>query len=225
MAEIILALDLPGIEARRLLDGLPQARWVKIGAILYVREGPALVRELVARGLKVFLDLKWHDIPQTVAEAVGAARELQVAMATVHTLGGEAMMTAAAQAAGPELGIVGVSVLTSHSAESYATAVGRPTVVVPDEVGRLSAAAVRSGLKGVVCSPREAKRARGVVAPSGWIVVPGIRRPGDRAGDQVRTATPAEASRAGATHLVVGRPILQAADPASVFREMVEDAG
>lgn len=225
MAELILALDLPGPDARRLLDRLPQARWVKVGSILYLREGPALIRELVARGLKVFLDLKWHDIPNTVGEAVGAARELQVSMATVHTLGGEAMMAAAARAAGPDLGIVGVSVLTSHSAESYATAVGRSTVDVLDEVRRLSSAAVRSGLRGVVCSPLEVEPVRAHVALGGWIVVPGIRRLGDRAGDQVRTATPAEAARAGATHLVVGRPILQAADPTAVFRAMSEDAG
>jgi orotidine-5'-phosphate decarboxylase len=225
VAELILALDLPGPDARRLLDRLPQARWVKVGSILYVREGPALIRELVARGLKVFLDLKWHDIPNTVAEAVGAAGGLQVSMATVHALGGEAMMAAAARAAGPDLGIVGVSVLTSHSAESYATAVGRSRVVVLDEVRRLTSAAVRSGLRGVVCSPLEVETVRGHIVPGGWIVVPGIRRLGDRAGDQVRTATPAEAARAGATHLVVGRPILQAADPAAVFREMSEDAG
>jgi orotidine-5'-phosphate decarboxylase len=225
VAELILALDLPGIEARRLLDRIPQVRWVKVGSILYMREGPALIRELLARGLRVFLDLKWHDIPNTVAEAVAAARELEVAMATVHILGGEAMMTAAAHAAGPGLGLVGVSVLTSHSAESYAAAVGRSTVVVRDEVYRLAAAALRSGLRGVVCSPFEVELVRSQVAQGGWIVVPGIRRPGDQVGDQVRTSTPAEAARAGATHLVVGRPILLAADPAAAFREMSADAG
>jgi orotidine-5'-phosphate decarboxylase len=225
VAELILALDLPGPDARRLLDRLPLARWVKVGSILYVREGPALIRELVARGLKVFLDLKWHDIPNTVAEAVDAARGLRVSMATVHTIGGEAMMAAAARAAGPDLGVVGVSVLTSHSAESYATAVGRSTVVVLDEVRRLTCAAVQSGLRGIVCSPLEVETVRDHIAPGGWIVVPGIRRLGDRAGDQVRTATPAEAARAGATHLVVGRPILEATDPTAVFLEMSEDAG
>jgi orotidine-5'-phosphate decarboxylase len=225
VAELILALDLPGPEARRLLDRIPEARWVKVGAILFAREGPALIRDLVARGLKVFLDLKWHDIPHSVAEAVAAARELRVAMATVHTIGGEAMMAAAAQAAGPDFGIVGVTVLTSHTADSYATAVGRPQVIVREEVARLSAAAIRSGLRGVVCSPLEVALARGVVGPAGWIVVPGIRRSDDRAGDQMRVATPAEAALAGATHLVVGRPILQAADPASAFREIAEEAG
>lgn len=224
MAEIILALDLPGAEARRLLDRIPELRWVKVGSILFVREGPSLLRELADRRLKVFLDLKWHDIPNTVAEAVAAAREAGVAMATVHTLGGAAMMAAAAQAAGPVLGMVGVTVLTSHSAASYAEAVGRESVAILPEAGRLAAIACRSGLRGVVCSPLEVASVRGSVGAGGWIVVPGIRRAGDKAGDQVRTASPADAARAGATHLVVGRPILQAADPAAAFREMAAEA-
>ena len=225
MAEIIIALDLPGDGARRLLDRIPEARWVKVGSILFAREGPALVRELVARGLQVFLDLKWHDIPNTVAGAVEAARDLGVAMATVHTLGGEAMMASAARAAGDGLGIVGVTVLTSHRAESYSAAVGRgTTAVLMDEVGRLAHSARAAGLRGVVCSPVEVVTVRSQVAPGGWIVVPGIRRAGDQAGDQVRTAAPGEAARAGATHLVVGRPILTAADPAGAFREITGDA-
>ena len=224
MAEIILALDLPGAEARRLLDRIPELRWVKLGSILFVREGPALLRELVDRRLQVFLDLKWHDIPNTVAAAAAAAREAGAAMATVHTLGGSEMMAAAARAAGPMLGVVGVTVLTSHSAASYGQAVGRTGVEVLAEVARLAATARQSGLRGVVCSPLEVAAVRPALGSDGWIVVPGIRRPGDQAGDQVRTATPREAARAGATHLVVGRPILQAADPAAVFREMAADA-
>src|SRR5690606_29983041 len=114
MAEVIVALDLPRArEALRLLDRLPDARWVKVGPVLLTREGTGLTRELVDRQLSIFLDLKWHDIPNTVAGAVSAARELGVAMATVHTLGGSAMMEAAAAAAG-DLGLVGVTVLTSH---------------------------------------------------------------------------------------------------------------
>lgn len=226
MAEIIIALDLPADDARRLLDRLPDARWVKIGSILFTREGPGLVRELQRRGLKLFLDLKWHDIPHTVSEAVAAARELGVAMATVHTLGGTAMMAGAAREAGSDLGIVGVTVLTSHSSAGYGQAVGRPIDALLPEVERLAGLAREAGLRGVVCSPLEVEAVkRGWRTAGGWIVVPGIRRPGDAAGDQVRTATPAEAVRAGATHLVVGRPILQAADPAAVYREMLEAAG
>lgn len=226
MAEIIIALDLPAHDARRLLDRLPEARWVKIGSILFTREGPGFVRELQQRGLRVFLDLKWHDIPHTVSEAVAAARELGVAMATVHTLGGGPMMAEAARAAGDGLGIVGVTVLTSHNPESFGEAIGRNAPGLMPEVARLARLARDSGLRGVVCSPLEVETVRkGWGGEGGWIVVPGIRRPGDAAGDQVRTAAPADAVRAGATHLVVGRPILQASDPAAAFREVAAAAG
>jgi len=222
VAEIIIALDLPGAEARRLLDRIPEARWVKVGSILFAEEGPALVRELVGRGLQVFLDLKWHDIPNTVAGAVSQARGLGVAMATVHTLGGEAMMAAAAEAAGPRLGIVGVTVLTSHTPASYAAATGRGEGPLLGEVARLAEGAFRSGLRGVVCSPLEVATVRAKAAAGFWLVVPGIRRPADQAGDQARTAGPREAAQAGATHLVVGRPIVAAPDPRAAFLEMAE---
>lgn len=221
MAEIILALDVPSADAGyRLLDRLPSARWVKIGSVLFTAAGPGLVQECRSRGLRVFLDLKWHDIPNTVAGAVRSARDLQVSMATVHTLGGGEMLAAAAEAAGGAMLLVGVTVLTSHSAESYARAVGRPAVTLEPEVARLAGEARSAGLSGVVCSPHEVRTVAAVLAPGATIVVPGIRRPGDPAGDQARSAGPAEAARAGATHLVVGRPILQAADPAQVLGEM-----
>lgn len=224
MAEIVVALDLPGgTEALRLLDRLPDARWVKVGPILMTREGPALLRTLIDRGHRVFLDLKWHDIPNTVAGAVAAARDLGVSMATLHTLGGPAMMEAAARVAAPELDLVGVTVLTSHDPGSYAGAVGRREVDLAAEVERQSAAAMAAGLAGVVCSPREVGRVRPVVG-DGRIVVPGIRRRGDAAGDQVRVATAAEAAAQGATHLVVGRPILLAADPAAAHQALLEEA-
>jgi orotidine-5'-phosphate decarboxylase len=220
--EIVLALDLPGPEARRLLDRLPALRWVKVGPVLFTREGPGLVRELVARGLRVFLDLKWHDIPQTVAGAVEAARGLGASMATVHTLGGAAMLEAAVRASGAGgLGLVGVTVLTAHSPESYGATVGRGQVGLADEVVRLARLAVQAGLQGVVCSALEAGAVRRAIGPDRWIVVPGIRRPGDPVGDQVRTATPAEAVTAGATHLVVGRPILQAPDPGAALAALM----
>ncbi|HEU4829399.1 MAG TPA: orotidine 5'-phosphate decarboxylase / HUMPS family protein, partial [Gemmatimonadales bacterium] len=119
MAELIVALDVESSEAaERLLDALPDARWVKVGSVLMGREGPALLARLRARGLSIFLDLKWHDIPNTVAGAVAAARDAGVAMATVHALGGVRMMEAAAKAAG-EVALVGVTVLTSHDPEGY----------------------------------------------------------------------------------------------------------
>ena len=225
MAEIIVALDLPTRdEALRWLDRAPGLRWAKVGSVLFTREGPSFVRELTARGLKVFLDLKWHDIPNTVAGAVEGGRTIGAAMATIHTLGGMEMMRAAATAAGAELGIVGVTVLTSHTGPSYGEATGRGQVDPVDEVRRLARAAATAGLKGVVCSPLEIETVRTVLPAGGWIVVPGIRRAADAAGDQARVAGPAEAAKAGATHLVVGRPLLQAQDPAAAVREFQEAA-
>lgn len=221
MAEIVVALDVEsGAAAERLLDALPDATWVKVGSVLMGREGPLFLARLRARGLRVFLDLKWHDIPNTVAGAVAGARDAGVAMATVHTLGGARMMEAAAAAAG-EVAIVGVTVLTSHDPAGYGSAVGRSEVDLEREVERLARTAVSAGLAGIVCSPRELRVVRPVVG-AGKLVVPGIRGPADAAGDQVRTATPAEAAVAGATHLVVGRPIIAAADPRAALAAMRE---
>jgi orotidine-5'-phosphate decarboxylase len=225
MSEVILALDVPTAEqAERLLDKIPRARWAKVGSVLLTREGGALARRLVARGLSVFLDLKWHDIPNTVAGAVAQARDMGVAMATVHTLGGRAMMEAAAAAAGDRLALVGVTVLTSHDRASYARTTGRDEVDLDAEVERLGCAARDSGLSGIVCSPAEVRRMRNILGGGALLVVPGIRRSGDRVGDQQRIATPAAAAAAGATHLVVGRPILEAPDPAAAFAAFVDEA-
>jgi orotidine-5'-phosphate decarboxylase len=225
MAEVVLALDLPsGAEAMRLLERLPATPWVKVGSMLMTREGAPLVRALVARGNRVFLDLKWHDIPNTVAGAVRAARELGVAMATVHTLGGRTMMEAATEASGGVLELVGVTVLTSHDEMSYGRAVGRDAVAVGDEVARLADEAVAAGLAGVVCSPGEIEVVRRVLPDGARVVVPGIRSESDPAGDQVRIATAAAAASAGATHLVVGRPILLAADPAAALAKLAAEA-
>ena len=225
MAEVVLALDLPtAAEAMRLLERIPTTPWVKVGSILMTREGAPLVRALVVRGHRVFLDLKWHDIPNTVAGAVRAARELGVTMATVHTLGGRTMMEAATEAAGGVLELVGVTVLTSHDEASYARAVGRDDVLLSDEVARLADEAVAAGLAGVVCSPAEVEAVRRILPEGARIVVPGIRAESDAAGDQVRIATAAAAAAAGATHLVVGRPILNAPDPAAALARLAAEA-
>ena len=225
MAEVVLALDLPSAaEAIRLLERIPAPPWVKLGSMLMTREGAPLVRALVAQGQRVFLDLKWHDIPNTVAGAVRAARELGVAMATVHTLGGRTMMEAATEAAGGALALVGVTVLTSHDEASYGHAVGRDGVALGDEVARLADEAVSAGLAGVVCSPGEIEVVRRVLPEGALVVVPGIRGEADAAGDQVRIATAAAAARAGATHLVVGRPILQSSDPAAALARLATEA-
>jgi orotidine-5'-phosphate decarboxylase len=224
MAEVILALDLPtGPEAMRLLDRLPEIRWVKVGSILMTREGAPLVRALIARGHRVFLDLKWHDIPNTVAGAVMAARELGVSMATVHALGGRTMMEAAAAAAG-DVALVGVTVLTSHDIASYGRATGRGEVSLVDEAVRQAEEVASAGLAGVVCSSAEVAPVRRVLPQGALLVVPGIRRETEATGDQVRVATAGEAARAGATHLVVGRSVLHAPDPADALRHLLEEA-
>lgn len=226
MAELILALDLPSASAAlSLVDRLPGLRWVKVGSILMTREGAPLVRSLHERGLQVFLDLKWHDIPNTVAGAVAAAVDLGVGLATVHTLGGSRMMEAAARAGAGKTRLVGVTVLTSHDDNSLGQVLGRPVVDAPAEVTRLAVDAIGSGLDGVVCSAREVAMLRRTLGPKPWLVVPGIRLPGDDPGDQARVATPAEAAAAGATHLVVGRPILESNDPPGVFRRILETIG
>jgi orotidine-5'-phosphate decarboxylase len=217
VAEIVVALDLPDPDAAlRLVERLPGIRWVKVGSVLMTRAGAPFVQELRRRQLRVFLDLKWHDIPNTVAGAVAAARDLGVAMATVHTVGGRAMLEAAAGAAGPDLALVGVTVLTSHDAASYAEAVGREHVVISEEAERLTRIALGAGISGLVCSPH-------LLGPAAPIVVPGIRRRSDGVGDQARVSTAGDAARLGATHLVVGRPVLQARDPAAAFRELAAE--
>ena len=223
MAELIVALDLPsGREAAALAGRLPGLKWVKIGPVLFAREGPALIREFGARGVRVFLDQKWHDIPNIVASAVTAARELGVAMTTVHTLGGRNMLAAASQAAGADLAVVGVTVLTSHDAPELEGVLGRGVPDVGFEAERLARTALQAGLRGVVASGQELGLLREALGAEPWIVVPGIRAPGEPAGDQVRTIDPAEAVRRGATHLVVGRPITAARDPVAAYRRLVE---
>jgi orotidine-5'-phosphate decarboxylase len=225
MAEVILALDLPrATDALRLLDRLPQLKWVKVGSVLMTREGAPFVGQLRARGLEIFLDLKWHDIPNTVAGAVSAAVDLGISMATVHALGGRKMMEAAVQAAGGTVKLVGVTVLTSHDDTAFADILGRPGVDVAGEVVRLAGSARSAGLDGLVCSPLEISRLRETLGPDALIVVPGIRRPGDSAGDQQRTASPEAAVAAGASHLVVGRPVLESRAPEEVLRSMLEAA-
>src|SRR6266566_4797126 len=219
MAELIVAFDLPnGREALELAARLPGLRWAKIGPMLHVREGPALVREFTARGVRVFLDLKWHDIPSVVAGAVEAARAQDVALATVHTLAGPAVL---AQAAG-EMALVGVTVLTSHEAGDFERVVGRGVPDLGFEAERLGRLAVAAGLRGVVASGHELALLREVLGPDAWIVVPGVRAPGDAPDDQARTITVADAVGRGATHLVVGRPITRAADPRGVYQRLME---
>jgi orotidine-5'-phosphate decarboxylase len=223
VAELVLALDVADRDtALALLDRLPEVRWVKIGPVLFTSSGPALLAELKGRGLELFLDLKWHDIPNTVQGAVSRARAAGAALVTVHTLGGVPMMAAAKQAAGGPVKVVGVTVLTSHDAVELSAILGRETEVVEETVRR-ARMALQAGLDGVVASPLEVGRLREVMGPDALLVTPGIRSTRDAKGDQARTATASEAARAGANLLVVGRPVLAAADPAGAWNELLSE--
>jgi len=228
MVELVVALDLP--DSRRALDVVDrlgeESSFYKVGLELFTAEGPAIVRELRDRGKRVFLDLKLHDIPNTVAGAVKAAAQLGVDLLTVHTGGGPAMLSAAAAAAGtsgPRL--LGVTLLTSLSVAEVEAAWGRPLTSMRDEVIRLAELAVECGLPGVVASPLEAEAIRRRMGESVLIVTPGIRLPGGEAHDQARMSTPAGAVEAGADILVVGRAVTAAPDPAEAYRTIVAQAG
>lgn len=227
MAELIVAFDVAASDAAlRLADSLPGLRWAKLGPMLLLAEGgTALIAELRGRGVKVFLDCKWHDIPNTVAGAVRAAAALGVDLVTVHGLGGREMVRAAVEARGA-MRVAGVSVLTSHTGASFAEATGRAAggagVDLGEEVARLTRLLVDAGVDAIVTSPHEIGRVRALAGPDRWIVVPGIRPAGSPAGDQRRTATPQEAAAAGATHLVVGRPVTEAREPRAVYQALCD---
>lgn len=220
---LIVALDLDGLEpAEQMVQKLVPAGVArfKIGLNLFTQAGPAAVEMVHRNGGKVFLDLKFHDIPNTVTQAVQAAARLGVWMANVHTQGGGTMMRQASAAANPIL-LIGVTVLTSMAEKDLPDlGINKP---LKDQVLNLARLAKASGLSGVVASAREAKEIRQACGEGFLIVTPGIRPPGEDADDQQRTATPAEAIRAGADYLVVGRPILKAADPAKAARAILDE--
>jgi len=225
MADLVIALDLPdGAAALRIVEGLRDVvGWFKVGSMLYAAEGPGVVREITARGARVFLDLKWHDIPTAVGGAVAAAGGMGASLATVHLSGGRAMLEAAARAAAGRLSLVGVGVLTSLDASAYAEVVGRPVADVGAELERLARIGMAAGLDGAVASPQEAGRLRSALGPRALLVVPGIRPAGEAAGDQARTATPAAAVAAGADLLVVGRSVTGAPDPRGAVLALLEE--
>ena len=223
---LILALDLPdAASADRMVASLGDSiGFYKVGLQLFTAEGPGYVRSLVTRGKKVFLDLKFHDIPTTVAAAVKSAAGLGVSMLTLHASGGTKMLKAAFEAAktcsNPPI-LLGVTVLTSISDETMGSlGVFRP---VSEQVPHLAKLAYEAGCDGFVASPVEANGLRKLYGPRVAIVIPGIRPAGAEAGDQVRIATPAEAIRNGASHLVVGRPITSAPDPAAAAKAILEE--
>ena len=220
---LIVALDVSdAFAARELVRRIGDSAGIyKVGLQLFTAEGPSIVREIVESGRKVFLDLKLHDIPTTVRHAVKSAVTTGASMLTVHASGGSAMLQAAAEAADGKLTLLGVTVLTSFSDEDL-TQVGVPTRVL-SQVLRMAALARNAGLGGIVTSPREAAEARRELGEGFAIVTPGIRPAGADVNDQQRSATPASAIEAGVSHIVVGRPITHAADPAQAARAILAE--
>ncbi|CAN5838555.1 orotidine-5'-phosphate decarboxylase [soil metagenome] len=221
----ILALDVPTPErALALVGEIPGALWVKVGLQLFTASGPGVVRALRERGHRVFLDLKLHDIPNTVARAVEAAAALEVELLTVHASGGSAMLRAAQAAAGGAGGprLLAVTLLTSLSGAEVGEAWGRAAVSPVVEVRRLAALAREAGLAGVVASVHEVPQIREEAGAELLVLTPGIRLAGDDAGDQARVATPAEAARLGIDFIVIGRTVTAAPDPAAAWARVEE---
>ena len=221
---LIVALDVPSAaQARQIVQTIGEAAITyKIGKQLFTAEGPQVVRDLVSSGRKVFLDLKFHDIPNTVAAAVKSAVELGVSMITVHASGGSKMLKAAAEAASQAAAqplVLAVTVLTSLS-DSDLQELGISGNVL-SQVLRLGALARSAGCGGLVASAQEARELRRELGEGFAIATPGIRPAGSAAGDQARIVTPGDAISAGATYLVVGRPILDAPDPAKAAAEIM----
>jgi orotidine-5'-phosphate decarboxylase len=227
---IIAALDVPSAEpALKLAEQIaPAVGAFKIGKELFVAAGPDIVKRVRATGTSVFLDLKFHDIPNTVAKAVASATRLDVQMLTIHTSGGGEMMRAAeksAQDTARSLGrpaplVLGVTVLTSMDSNSLSE-IGCEANV-GQQVARLAALAVKSGLRGLVCSPLEIAELRRLLPAEIQLVTPGIRTGAEKADDQKRTLTPREAIQAGASWLVVGRPIYAAENPRAAAEKILE---
>jgi orotidine-5'-phosphate decarboxylase len=225
---LIVALDVSSAAAAQKIVAAvgDSARYYKVGLQLYTAEGPQIVRDLVSSGRQVFLDLKLHDIPNTVRAAVREACKLGVSMLTVHAAGGGNMLRAAVEAgrsAHISPMILAVTVLTSLEDRDLEHAGVRGTV--GDQVSRLAALAIANGCHGVIASAHEAAALRNELGDDFLIVTPGVRPSGKDHGDQARVVTPAEAIAAGASYIVVGRPITGASDPAAEAREILAQIG
>ena len=220
--KMIVAVDKPDLRsALRLIDQLAgELVWAKLGLQLFTAEGPQVVREISDRGLRIFLDLKFHDIPNTAKEAIRSARNLGVSMTTIHLAGGPEMIAACTEES-EEMLVLGVSVLTSMDGEDL-VAIG-VTATPSEQVLALAAMGVASGIRGVVASPQEIMPLRKAHGHALTIVTPGVRSTGDASGDQRRVATPATAIRDGANYLVIGRPITGADDPKEAFLRIADE--
>ena len=228
MAELIVALDHSSQRAAlSLVDRLGDAvDFYKVGAPLFTRSGPVIIRHLRERGKRVFLDLKYHDIPNTVARAVESAAAMEVELLTVHASGGTAMLRAAREAAGEEgPRIIAVTLLTSLSAAEVEEAWAKELRSMREEVTRLAALAADAGLDGVVASALEVEGIKRRHGPGFLVVTPGIRPASTEAADHFRSATPNDAVRAGADYLVVGRPIFDARKPVEAAEAILREMG
>jgi orotidine-5'-phosphate decarboxylase len=220
-AVLIVALDLPSsAQALALVDRLgKQCTFYKVGSELFTTAGPSIVNEIRRRGSEVFLDLKFHDIPNTVASGVRASKAMGARLITVHASGGAAMLRAAVEAAGDqaETGILGVTVLTSLTRPEVAESWGRDSVDPMEEVLRLAGLVASAGAHGIVCSGLEAGAVHKRFGDRLNLLVPGVRPAGEASHDQARVVTPGDAVRAGARYIVIGRPVTGAADPSEAI--------
>ena len=228
----IVALDVPDqTSARALVERLgADCDFYKVGMELFAAEGPPVVRWLREQGKDVFLDLKFHDIPNTVRGACRSAARLGVRLVTVHAYGGPAMLAAAVEGAGEQgdadgCGVLAVSVLTSHSPSDLRAAVGRPVPDVVDEVLRLAGLAREAGTHGLVCSGQEVAAVRERFGAALRPLVPGVRLAGDAANDQARVVTPGAAAADGARYVVLGRTVTAAPDPAAALARARQELG
>ncbi|MEC7847024.1 MAG: orotidine-5'-phosphate decarboxylase [Gemmatimonadota bacterium] len=225
MARVIIPLDVQTLDdAMGLVDSLGEAAdFYKVGLELFTAEGSAAVQALKQRNKRVFLDLKLHDIPSTVARAVARARVLEVDLLTLHATGGRLIMEAAAQAAENDLTLLGVTVLTSMTSSDMEHSWGREVDSIEEEVVRLATLVRDSGVGGVVASVREAAPVKKALGSDLVVVTPGIRFAGGDAHDQARVSTPGAAVAAGADYLVIGRSVTQAPDPSEALRRVHEE--
>lgn len=221
----IVALDIPdarsALELVRRLGAL--CGFYKVGGELFTATGPSVVEAIRGEGKQVFLDLKFHDIPNTVRSACRSAASCGASLITVHAIGGRAMMAAAVEGAGDGCGVLAVTVLTSFDQVALSEALGRPVVSISDEVSRFAGAARAAHAHGVVCSGQEAARISAEHGGRLATLVPGVRVSGDAVNDQRRVVTPADAARAGATYVVLGRTVTAAPEPTHAMSRVLAE--
>jgi len=221
----IVALDVPDMaRALELVKRLGDScEFYKVGGELFSASGPAMVEALRMQGKRVFLDLKFHDIPNTVRSAARSAAACGASLITVHATGGRSMITAAVEGAGGDCKVLAVTILTSFDGPGLSEALGKPVSSMADEVMRLAGLSLDAGAYGVVCSGQESARVVEEFKGRLATLVPGVRLAGDAANDQSRVVTPADAARAGASFIILGRTVTAAPDPIVAMRRVLDE--